>query len=243
MKYIIELYRDLERQGPGGDRYTKQALEVIPGDKSSWNVLDLGCGTGGSSKILAKYLKDVTAMDLLEGFLEVLNNYRKDFGVDNIETIQGNMGDILFLDRKFNLIWCEGAIYNIGFERGLTSWKEHLKDQGWLVVSEIVWTRDEVPEEIERYWRKNYEGMGTVEEKIEAVGRCGYELVNYFVLPEEAWTVNYYEPLEKSLDILESKYGDRIKNLVSETRMEIDLYRRYKDFYSYAFFIMKRAEK
>jgi len=149
----------------------------------------------------------------------------------------------LFLGRKFNLIWCEGAIYNIGFENGLTQWKGYLKDEGWLVVSEIIWTRDEIPEEIERYWRENYEGMGTVEEKKEAVGRCGYELLDYFVLPEEAWTVNYYEPLEKSLDILESKYGDRVKNLVSETRMEIDLYRRYKEFYSYAFFIMKRAEK
>ena len=38
----------------------------------------------------------------------------------------------LFAMRNLDLIWSEGAIYNIGFERGLNEWREFLKTGGTL---------------------------------------------------------------------------------------------------------------
>jgi len=37
------------------------------------------------------------------------------------------MDDLPFQDEELDLIWSEGAIYNIGFERGLIEWRKFLK--------------------------------------------------------------------------------------------------------------------
>ena len=38
--------------------------------------------------------------------------------------------------RALDLIWSEGAIYNIGFEQGVRDWRPFLKEGGVLVASE-----------------------------------------------------------------------------------------------------------
>ncbi len=49
------------------------------------------------------------------------------------------MDKLPFGDEEFDIIWSEGAIYNIGFERGVKDWSRYLKVGGLLVVSEITW--------------------------------------------------------------------------------------------------------
>ena len=46
------------------------------------------------------------------------------------------MDQLPFHREELDLIWSEGAIYNIGFERGLKEWKEFLKPGGYVAISE-----------------------------------------------------------------------------------------------------------
>ena len=54
------------------------------------------------------------------------------------------------------LIWSEGAIYNIGFERGLKEWRRFLKEGAYLAVSEASWFTEKRPAEIETFWQDAY---------------------------------------------------------------------------------------
>lgn len=38
-----------------------------------------------------------------------------------------SMENLPFGDREYDIIWSEGAIYNIGFERGVIDWNRYLK--------------------------------------------------------------------------------------------------------------------
>ena len=44
------------------------------------------------------------------------------------------MFEMSFLDDSFDIIWAEGSIYLIGFERGLKEWRQFIKPNGFLVV-------------------------------------------------------------------------------------------------------------
>ena len=58
---------------------------------------------------------------------------------EKITTLCCSMDNLPFGDEEYDVIWSEGAIYNIGFERGVIDWNRYLKVGGLLVVSEITW--------------------------------------------------------------------------------------------------------
>ena len=88
---------------------------------------------------------------------------------------------------SFDLIWSEGAIYIIGFERGLREWKECLGPKGYMVVTDIAWIKDDPPLEIRRYWEREYPSIMTIDQHLSLIESCGYRLVEHFNLPESAW--------------------------------------------------------
>ena len=97
------------------------------------------------------------------------------------------MDALPFRAGELDLIWSEGAIYNIGFERGLNEWREYLKPGGYLAVSESVWFTDERPTEIHDFWVDAYPEIDTIPNKVAQIHRAGYLPVAAFVLPETCW--------------------------------------------------------
>ena len=73
------------------------------------------------------------------------------------------MDNLTFDKNSFDVIWSEGAIYNIGFEKGLSLWRNYLKDNGYIAVSEISWLIDTRPEEIQQYWVNAYPEIYTID--------------------------------------------------------------------------------
>ncbi len=61
---------------------------------------------------------------------------------DRVKGIVGNMDALPFQEEELDLIWSEGAIYNIGFERGITEWRKFLKPGGYLAVTDASWFTD-----------------------------------------------------------------------------------------------------
>ncbi|MGI6424961.1 MAG: hypothetical protein ACOX2A_07020 [Tepidanaerobacteraceae bacterium] len=151
--------------------------------------------------------------------------------------------DNLTLEEKsFDVIWSEGAIYNIGFEKGLSLWRKYLKDNGYIAVSEISWLTDTRPDEIEQYWINEYSEIDTIENKLQVIEKCGYTSVSYFVLDDKCWIDNYYQPLLENVGEFLKKYNyaDEVKEFVEQGKIEADMYNRFKDYYSYVFYIAKK---
>jgi hypothetical protein len=77
---------------------------------------------------------------MLPQFLEKLvKNAEENHVVERITVKKMLMEQLTFDEKFFDVIWSEGAIYNIGFEKGLSLWRKYLKDDGYIAVSEISW--------------------------------------------------------------------------------------------------------
>ena len=244
LKFAIEFHKDAERQGPGNDEATKKALSYLPELEDSSQILDIGCGTGAQTMVLAKNTPaTIIAVDMLQGFLDKLQEKVDQQNLnDRVMTKQMLMDNLTFEEQSFDVIWSEGAIYNIGFEKGLSEWRKYLKDDGYIVVSEISWLTDERPEEIETYWTNAYPEIDTIEAKLAVLEESGYEPIAHFILPENCWWDHYYEPIKaRSNDFLEKyNYSEDVKTFVEMGLDEITMYEKYKDYYSYVFYIAKK---
>jgi hypothetical protein len=112
-----------------------------------------------------------------------------------------------------------------------------------IAISEISWLTATRPPEVEQYWNVNYAEIDTVSNKIAAIEANGYVPVAHFVLPEYCWTDNYYRPiLDRSEGFLEKyDYSEKVKEFIEAGRMEAAIYERYKEYYSYVFYIAKKV--
>ncbi len=219
---LIDLHKNNVRQGPGGDEQTKLAMNLA-GLLDTFGVLqvaDMGCGTGASTLLLARYLNaKITAVDLFPDFLDILKCNAERQGMANkITTLACSMDDLPFEEGSLDVIWTEGAIYNIGFEKGIKSFKDLLKPGGILAVSEITWLTKERPEEITDYWDSEYPEIASASEKIRILEEHGFLLKGYFPLPESCWVENYYTPLENNLMSLWPDMVLKMLNLLLKLR-------------------------
>jgi len=245
LQLLIDLHKRANRQGPGGDSETRKAMELaMIGASEPLKIADIGCGTGASTMLLARELNaQVTAVDFLPEFIDVLKTRAESEGLINkISPIVGSMDDLPFDDEEYDVIWSEGAIYNMGFKKGVGDWRRYLKPGGFLVVSEITWTTSERPFELQNHWESEYPEVGTASSKISILENSGYTPAAYFTLPDHCWINNYYRPMQNSF----SEFLDRNANsedaqtIVEAEKKEISLYEEYKNYFSYGVYIAKK---
>jgi len=243
---LIDLHKQGRRQGPGGDAETELALKLAMVDRNTaLKIADIGCGTGASTLLLAQLLRNahITAVDFIQDFLDVLNKKAETAGVaDRISTLARSMDDLPFRDEEFDVIWSEGAIYNIGFERGIKDWKRYLKVGGLLVVSEITWITASRPAEIQTHWDGEYPEIDVASGKIRVLEEHGYSPIGYFVLPEHCWLEQYYRPMQSRFDDFLSRNGntEEARAIVAAEQHEIDLYEKNKTHVSYGVHIARK---
>jgi ubiquinone/menaquinone biosynthesis C-methylase UbiE len=242
---LIDLHKRAKRQGPGGDSETRKAMELaMLGASEPLKIADVGCGTGASTMLLAHELNaQVTAVDFLPEFIDVLKKRAESEGLINkISPIVVSMDDLPFDDEEYDVIRSEGAIYNIGFEKGVSDWKRYLKPGGLLVVSEITWTTSERPKELQKHWESEYPEIGTASSKINILENAGYTPVAYFTLPDHCWLDNYYGPMQKSFSefLARNENSEHAQAVVEAEKKEISLYEDYKNYFSYGVYIAKK---
>lgn len=241
---LIDLHKHMERQGPGSPLVTEKAINLsgLKGQKKL-EMIDIGCGTGGQTLTLAEHLHgNITAVDLFPEFLSVLSTRALEKDLNNkIVTVEASMDKLPFGDKQFDLIWSEGAIYLMGFENGISHWKRHLKTGGILAVSDITWVTESRPSELEEIWEKECPGIVTISGKLKILEKKGYELLDHFILPEDCWTEHYYLPLQKSYTSFLERQGHSqgAHDLVDEYKMEFEMYLKYRQYYSYGFYIAR----
>jgi ubiquinone/menaquinone biosynthesis C-methylase UbiE len=242
---LIDLHKDGERQGPGSDAATRKALSLIGfSETDSLQVADIGCGTGAQTLVLAEHPgMQITAVDLFPEFLEILEERAREKGVaDHITTRAQSMEALGFSEGELDLIWSEGAIYNIGFEEGIRAWKRFLKPGGFLAVSEISWITGTRPAAIESHWNAEYPQIATVSRKIALLEKNGYLPWAHFILPPACWTETYYNPMKSRFRAFLERNGgsEPARRIVEGEEKEIALYEQYGAYYSYGFYIAKK---
>jgi len=243
---LIDLHKKGHRQGPGGDTETALALTLAMIDRNApLKLADIGCGTGASTLLLARLLSKshITAVDFLQDFLDVLNKEAVIAGVaDRISTRACSMDELPFADEELDVIWSEGAIYNIGFEKGIKDWRRYLKTDGLLAASEITWITDSRPMEIQSHWDSEYPEIDVASAKIRILEKHGYSPIGYFVLPEHCWLEHYYLPMQSRFDDFLSRNGNsnEARAIVAAERHEIDLYERNRAHVGYGVYIARK---
>lgn len=224
-----------------------RALELAGLDRSRpLKVADIGCGTGASTIVLAKALDaSITAVDFLPKFLDELQARVNHHGVaDRITTLNCSMDALPFAAGEFDVIWSEGAVYNMGFEAGVSAWSRFLKPGGKLIVSEITWLSDTRPPELSSHWETEYPEIDVASAKIGILERHGYSPEAYFVLPVHCWLDNYYRPMQRQFDAFLDRHGasDEAMAIVEAEQYEISLYEQYSDYYSYGVYVAKKPK-
>lgn len=244
LQLICEYFSTIKRQGPGSTATSLKALSFIDQLTDQSRIADIGCGTGTPTMDLARNAPGhITAVDLFPTFIDQLNRNARELNLhDRVEGIVASMDKLPFQEESFDLLWSEGAIYSIGYERGINDWRKYLKTGGYIAVTEASWFTDERPREINEFWTDAYPEIDTIPKKIEQMQKAGYLPVASFVLPEHCWTEEYYLPQVQAQEVFLGKYpGNKTaEELVANQRHEAHLYARYKQFYGYVFYIGKK---
>ena len=203
-------------------KYMRKAFRMLP-QMDRPRILDIGCGYGVPTMELARISQGkIMGIDIDQPALDKFTRRIKEAGLtDRIQAISCSMFDMDFPDASFDIIWSKGSIYAIGFKRGLREWKRILKPGGYLVV---------------------HDEQGNVEEKLEKISNCGYELLGYFILSVDTWWSEYFAPLEKWIAESGTKSTDDPKILeeLHLAQVELDMFKEHPERNSSVYFVMKK---
>lgn len=244
-QYFFEAFENMERLGPGSTESTKKAITLYPASKSAIKILDVGCGVGTHTFLLAEQFPEaeITAIDNYAPYIEQLNKTAESKGISGrVRGIVMSMFEMEFPNENFDLIWAEGSIYIAGFKRGINDWKHLLKPEAYLICSEISWLKTCPSDESYNYWDTEYPEIDTIENKIKQIESAGYSPKSYFICPVTDWTANYYDFLQNSVDTMRKKYvgNETASAVINMIETEINVYKRNSDDYSYVFYAMAR---
>ena len=204
------------------NQYTRRAFQLIPKIDRP-RILDIGCGSGVPTFELAN-LSDgkIIGIDIEQPLLNIVNELVEKRGLSSrIKIINCSLFNINFPNDYFDILWSEGSINIIGFERGLKEWKRLLKQEGYLVI---------------------HDESKDLQNKIDQISKLGYKLIEYFQLPKDAWWLEYYGHMENKLKNLykNDETHQSLLKVIKRCEIEIKDYKRSPDNFNSAFFVLKK---
>ena len=240
---FFELYEGLPRQGPGNRACAERALAMCRGLPTAPRVLDLGCGVGGQTLQLAELTAGtIVAVDNHTPNIARLQRTVAERGLaQRVRPLVGDMAQLELPPASFDLIWSEGALYQIGIENALRVCHGLLRPGGWLAFSDAVWRTENPPSEVKAGFDLDYPTMGRVPDVLAAIERCGFSLDGHFTLPDAAWWDDYYTPMQQRIAELRGKHAADIEALavLDQLGHEPELHRLHSDCYAYEFFVAR----
>jgi len=235
------LFKGMEKLGPGDNSETIHILSFLPKDQAFDCIVDAGCGTGRQTLALAKELNAlIHAVDIHQPFLESLTRQAEAEGIAHyIKPLCMDMKDIPFAFDTVDLLWSEGAAYNIGFANALNIWAAVLKTNGFAVISELSWLREDIPESVKTFFNNVYPDMQSVSQNIVTAKDAGYSLLATHTISQTAWVEGYYDVLAPRANVLMKHPDPFVRELATATLQEIDIFQDSEDSYGYVFYVLQ----
>ncbi|MGE0594238.1 MAG: cyclopropane-fatty-acyl-phospholipid synthase family protein [Vicinamibacterales bacterium] len=235
---LFELFESTPRQGPGSVATTRRALRLLPDGLRIERVLDMGCGTGGSTLVLAEETgAHVTAVDIHPPFLATLRAQAEARGLARrITTVVADMGSVEARGTGYDLVWAEGSAYSIGFEQALHSWKPLLRPGGCLVVTELVWFVDPPDARARAFFAEEYPDMRDEATRTDDARSAGYDVLGSFRLAADDWHA-YYAGVETPLREALARHGAR--DVYTAMQRERQTYEACGDDYGYVCLVLQ----
>lgn len=203
-------------------KYTREAFRLIPRMEKP-RILDIGCGSGVPTLELARLSRgEAIGIDIDQPALDKFAAKIAESGLsDRVKALNCSLINMDFPEETFDIIWSEGSIYAIGFEKGLREWKRFLKPGGFMVI---------------------HDEQGNASKKLEQISKCGYELLGSFLLSKETWWIEYFAPLEKLITKAQTKYFNNLEVLekIQQAQEELDNFKKNPELNSSVCFVIKR---
>jgi len=242
---FLEVFESLPRQGPGNRECAARALDLCSELPPAPAILDLGCGAGGQTLLLAELLpsSSIVAIDTHAPGIERLRATVAQRGLTS--RIAALVGDMARPDppaASFDLVWSEGALYSIGLRPALQVCHDMLRPGGYLAFTDAVWRTDRPTPEVRAMFEQDYPGMGQVTDDVAAIRDAGFALVGHFTLPDAAWWDDFYAPMEARIAQLRHQYAGDAETLAALDQLadEPAMHRRHGGEYAYEFFVARR---
>lgn len=241
---FFELYESLPRQGPGNRACAARALALCSDLPPAPAVLDLGCGVGGQTLHLTELTSgSIVAVDSHAPSIERLHATVAMRGlIQRVRPLVGDMANPGLPPTSFDLVWSEGALYNIGIENALRVCHGLLRPGGYLAFTDAVWRKENPPPEVKASFDMDYPTMGRVADILAAIAKSGFSLIGHFTLPDRAWWDDFYTPMQHRIAELRGKYADdgEVLSILDQLAQEPSMHRRFSDYYAYEFFVVRR---
>ena len=241
LEIFFEIFGSLPRQCPGNLASARKALGLCENLPEAPEILDLGCGTGSQALQLVELTQgSILAVDIHAPSIEKLNQKLTQLGLmERIRSQVGDMRELALAESSFDLIWSEGAFYNIGIQQALSISAGLLRKGGYLVFSDAVWCKDNLPDAVKAIFESDYPAMGSVADLVALIEASPFELLDHFPLPPEAWWDDFYTPMERLVEESRGKYANDPEALaiLEQVALEPAAHRINSDYYNYEFFI------
>ncbi|MCG9729902.1 MerR family transcriptional regulator [Shewanella sp. Isolate13] len=251
------IFDGLTRLGPGTETDSLAALKAIllnteslkatllntesakAGSLNSGELLEIGCGKGVATRVLAQHSEfAIMALDNDQSSLDCLQQNLHQLSQDKrVKTVCASMTELPFEPDQFDVIWCEGGAYIMGVEKAFKDWKPFIKKEGYLVISDLVWSTDTPFNELRDFWQQAYPDMVSVERRIEQAQQAGYELIDSFPLSEQAWS-DYYLPLQGRVDELEAMMPN--SKAIADVKRELAIAAKRQGQFDYQMLILQK---
>ncbi|MDQ6786503.1 MAG: class I SAM-dependent methyltransferase [Acidobacteriota bacterium] len=113
--------------------YNDFLLENLP--RNCQHILEIGCGIGTLSRLLAERSKNVTAIDLSPKTIEIAQNLSTSY--TNIDFQVADVLEAKFLDEHFDAIVSVATLHHVPLQQVLPKLKSALKTGGKLLVVDL----------------------------------------------------------------------------------------------------------
>ncbi len=102
-------------------------------------ILDVGCGTGHTTRAVARHVREVVGLDLTEAMLEQGRRLAAEEGVTNARFERGDAEALPFPDARFDVVTCRLCAHHFPHvERAVREARRVLAPGGWLAVCDTV---------------------------------------------------------------------------------------------------------
>ncbi|KPC83202.1 MULTISPECIES: bifunctional class I SAM-dependent methyltransferase/N-acetyltransferase [unclassified Streptomyces] len=238
---FFALHHGLPRQSPGSDATTRRLLAMAGPRPDRPRVLDLGCGPGKASLLLAAEAgAEVTAVDLHQPFLDELTEAAEARGLgDRIRTVRADMADLTgpdFADGSYDLVWAEGSAYIVGFDTAVRDWQRLLAPGGSMVITECVWTTGSPSAGARAFWDPQA-SLRPVAGNAAAAVEAGCHVIGGLVQPDSDWD-EYYVPLAGRVASADPS-APGMPEALAATHEELQVRRRHGAEYGYAGYVLR----